>query len=387
MKEKSPLLVIFLVVFIDLLGFGIVIPILPYFAKEFGASARTLGFLMASYSAMQFIFSPIWGSLSDKIGRRSVILISLLGGTIAFSILGFAKSLMWLFAGRILSGITSANISTASAYITDITTPENRAKGMGLIGASFGLGFIFGPAIGGLLFKYGYSAPMFAAALLSLIDFILAFFILKEPKVHTPIQKRKISGIKNVLTDPRAFYGVLLFFLSTLAFTQVEVSFALFMLSRFQFNATQSGMMLALMGVVGAIIQGGLIGKLSKKFGEVNLIFFGFIFLSLGLLGVSLTYQIFVTSLFIVLSAIGNGCVNPSLSSLTSQGAQEETRGAVMGIYQAGSALARILGPLLGGYLFDKFGEGTPFSVAALFYLIGIFIIFYFKIASKKQIS
>src|ERR1700722_13367098 len=174
--RKGSLLTIFLVVFIDLVGFGIVIPILPYYAQQYGASAWALGWLMTSYSLMQFLVSPLWGRLSDRIGRRPVLMISILGTAISMVMLGFAPSLLWLFTARTFAGICAANISTAYAYIADVTTDENRAKGMGMIGAAFGLGFIFGPAIGGILSRYGYSAPMFFGAGLAVINLVFAYF-------------------------------------------------------------------------------------------------------------------------------------------------------------------------------------------------------------------
>ena len=179
--KRSPLLVLFVVVFIDLVGFGIVIPILPYYAKAYGASALTLGWLMTSYSLMQFFFAPVWGRLSDRIGRRPVLLGSMAGSVISLLILGWAPSLLWLFVGRTFAGICGANISTATAYIADVTDEKDRARGMGMIGAAFGLGFIFGPAIGGVLSRYGYGVPMFAAAALSAANIAFAWFQLQEP--------------------------------------------------------------------------------------------------------------------------------------------------------------------------------------------------------------
>jgi DHA1 family tetracycline resistance protein-like MFS transporter len=175
--RRSPLLMIFLIVFLDLVGFGIIIPILPYYAQSFGASAQGLGWLMASYSIAQFFFSPLWGSLSDRVGRRKVLLFTVAGGALAMTAAGLAQSFFLLFLARILAGIFGANISTASAYIADVTTEENRAKGMGIIGAGFGLGFIFGPAIGGILSPYGFSVPIFLAAALNISNFLLLYFL------------------------------------------------------------------------------------------------------------------------------------------------------------------------------------------------------------------
>ena len=192
--KRSPLLVIFITVFIDLVGFGIVIPVLPYYAEgtRFGATPRTVGFLFASYSVMQLIFSPVLGRLSDKHGRRPILLISLLGTCLGFLILGFATTLWMLFLGRIIDGISGGNISTAQAYIADVTTPENRAKGMGLIGAAFGMGFVFGPAIGGILSHWGIHVPFLFAAGLSLANVILLYFTL--PETVTPDHPARVSA-------------------------------------------------------------------------------------------------------------------------------------------------------------------------------------------------
>ncbi len=373
-RKISPMLIIFLVVFIDLLGFGIMIPIIPYYAKQFGASTLMMGILMGSYSAMQFLFSPIWGSISDRIGRRPVILISLFGSVISLTILGFAQSFFWLLAGRIFAGICGANISTAAAYITDITTPENRAKGMGLIGASFGLGFIFGPAIGGVLSVYGYGVPMFFAAGIAAIDLIFAYFILLEPKTHdAKAGKNRKYFDKSLMQelmaiDPRSVLAIFIFAIVTLAFTQIEVSFAMYMLSKYGFDAKHSGYLLALMGLIGAFIQGGAIGKLSKKYGEVKLITVGTLIMSLSLFGFSYSNSLIGVIISISIMAFGNAINNPSLSSLASKGAPANKRGATMGVYQSMGSLARILGPVFGGFLFDHFGKTAPFESAGLIY-------------------
>ncbi len=373
-QEKSPLLIIFLVVFIDLVGFGIMIPILPYYAKQFGASALTLGILMSSYSAMQFLFAPIWGGISDRIGRRPVVLISLLGSVISLTILGFAQSIGWLLAGRIFSGICGANISTASAYIADITTPENRAKGMGLIGAGFGLGFIFGPAIGGILSVYGYGVPMFFAAFVAALDLVFAYFALPEPKKHEESFSAKRKYIdRNLLRelfqkDPRSVLAIFIFAIITLAFTQIEVSFALYMLAKFDFDAKHAGYFLALMGLIGASVQGGAIGKLSRKFGESNLILFGTGLMCISLIGFVSANQLSSVTICILFLAFGNALNNPSLSSLASKGAPNNKRGATMGVFHSFASLSRILGPIFGGFLFDHFGKNAPFSSAAIIY-------------------
>lgn len=374
--KKSPLFVLFLVIFLDLVGFGVVIPILPYYSKTFGATAFSLGWLMAIYSIMQFLFSPFWGSLSDRIGRRPVLMITIFGGAISMFLAGFSTSYWMLFAARLLAGFFAANISTASAYIADVTTPENRAKGMGIIGAGFGLGFIFGPAIGGILSSHSYSLPILFAASLSVVNLVFAFFLLPESrdpsKVNPEGARAKWSPefIKLALEKPETSMPILLFFLSTLAFTQLEVSFGLFVLAKFNYGSKDAGMMLALMGVISAIVQGGLIGRLSKKFGEVNLVMFGFLCMGLFMSIFIKVDGTLVFKLCLMGIGLGSGLVNPSLMSLLSKGSVETKRGAVMGVYQSAGSLARVIGPPFAGILFDRVSIHMPFLVSSMLLLV-----------------
>lgn len=369
--KRRPLIVIFAVVFFDLLGFGIVIPILPYYAKAYGASASTLGWLMTSYSLMQFFFAPLWGRLSDRIGRRPVLLASIAGGAVAMLVLGWAPSLFWLFVGRSLAGIFAANISTATAYIADVTSEDDRARGMGLIGAAFGLGFIFGPAFGGLLSDFGFGVPMFAAASLAIGNLVFAWFALEEPaRAHgreaTPAARRfDVLAIRSALSDSRTRVAVFLFFLVTVAFTQMEVALAFFVAARHGFDAQRTGWLLAMMGVVMVVVQGGLIGRLSRWAGETALIIAGTLLMALALVLVGSSAHTAPLYAGLALLAFGNGITNPSLSSLASRGASPESRGATMGVYQSAGSLARVFGPLLAGYTYDHFGIGRPFLVAA----------------------
>ncbi len=380
--KKNPLFILFFVVFLDLVGFGIVIPILPYYAKEFGASATELGWLMTCYSAMQFLFAPVWGRVSDKVGRRPIIVISVLFSAFAMLILAFAPTFIWLFIGRLLGGVGGANISTASAYIADITKPENRAKGMGLIGAAFGLGFILGPAIGGILSEYSYSTPFLFSAFLAFINTLLAYFKLPEPAIDPEnlldanskkyIEKRQKNRMKRfdlktfkfVLQEPKLRHVMLLFFLITVAFTHMEVSFALFMKARHGMDAQGAGWILAFMGFLMVLIQGGLIGPLSRQFGESKLIVIGSFCMAVALFTMAMSETmdlVFIATSFL---AIGNGLNHPSLTSLASQNATPEYQGTALGLYQSFGSLARIVGPPLAGYLYDHAGMEVPFLVA-----------------------
>ncbi|OLD27326.1 MAG: hypothetical protein AUJ04_04425 [Acidobacteria bacterium 13_1_40CM_3_55_6] len=289
--KRSPLLVIFITVFIDLVGFGIVIPVLPFYAQgtKFGATPREVGLLFASYSVMQLIFAPVLGRLSDKYGRRPVLLISLIGTSLGFLILGFATTLWMLFLGRIIDGISGGNISTAQAYIADVTTKENRAKGMGLIGAAFGLGFVFGPAIGGVLSRWGINVPFLFAGTLAFANAILLYFVLPETVTQDhPARISAASGrgwrqLIESLKRPRLGFVLTIYFLSIVAFSIMTAVFSLFMMFRLGYDAFHNGWVFAYVGVISAIIQGGLIGKLVKRFGEPTLVIIGSLLFSASL--------------------------------------------------------------------------------------------------------
>jgi DHA1 family tetracycline resistance protein-like MFS transporter len=382
--KKSPLLLIFLVIFFDLLAFGIVIPILPYYSKTFGATAFTLGWLMASYSIAQFLFAPIWGSLSDRFGRRPILLFTIFGSALAMVATGLAEELWILFAARILAGVFAANISTATAYITDITPPEQRAKGMGIVGAGYGLGFIFGPALGGILSVHGYSLPILAAAGLGFFNLIFAFFFLDEPLKKNAFEKKfRLAGISTALAHSATAIPIGLFFFSTLAFTQLEVVFGLFVLEKFHFGPRDAGWLLAGMGLVSAFLQGGLIGRLAKKYGEKNLLIAGFFFFSISLVASSFSPNVGYFTVCLLGIAIGSGLVNPSLSSLASKAAPETERGLIMGMYQSAGSFARIVGPPVAGFIFDRWNPSSPLFISGLLMSIG----FFGALVGKKRLA
>jgi MFS transporter, DHA1 family, tetracycline resistance protein len=369
--RRSPLLVIFITVFIDLVGFGIVIPVLPFYVEgtKFNASPRMVGLLFASYSVMQLIFTPILGRLSDRYGRRPILFFSLLGTSLGFFVLGFATQLWMLFAGRIIDGVTGGNISTAQAYIADVTTEENRAKGMGLIGAAFGLGFIFGPAIGGVLSKWdvnvagfhipGISVPLIFAGALALANATLLYFVL--PETVTPDHPARASAatarwsqLLKALRSSRLAFVLLIYFLFVVAFSIMTSSFGLFTLFRFGFDAHDTGWIFAFVGVVGAIVQGGLIGRLVKIFGELPLVITGALLFAASLFAIPLTGP--HTGLLALLAlgaafAVGNGLATPSLTSLASKSVGRGEQGGVLGVTQSVASLARVVGPLISAAL------------------------------------
>ena len=361
--DRSRLIVIFTTVFIDLVGFGIVIPVLPFYAEGtiFNATPRTVGLLFASYSIMQLIFAPILGGLSDKYGRRPVLFLSILGTGIGFLVLGLATTLWMLFVGRILDGITGGNISTAQAYIADITTTENRAKGMGLIGAAFGLGFIFGPAIGGILSRWGIQVPFFFAAALCFLNAILLYFRLPEtvtrdhPAKHKAAGGRGLSQLIKSLQQPRLAFVLVIYFLFIVAFSIMTTSFSLYAMFRFGYDAQHTGYLFAYVGVIAVIIQGGLIGRLVKRFGELPLVIVGALCFAISLFAVPFVGPAAggLGALLLgggVFSA-GNSLATPALTSLASKSVGPAEQGTILGVTQSVASLARAVGPSLAAVL------------------------------------
>ena len=361
--KRSPLVVIFTTVFIDLVGFGIVIPVLPFYAEgtRFNATPRTVGLLFASYSVMQLIFSPILGRLSDKHGRRPVLLISIIGTGIGFLFLGFATTLWMLFVGRILDGITGGNISTAQAYIADVTTKEDRAKGLGLIGAAFGLGFVLGPAIGGILSRWGVAVPFFFAAGLCFANAVLLYFTLPEtvtpdhPARHSAAGGRGLTQLLKSLKEPRLSFVLTIYFLFVVAFSIMTTSFSLFTMFRFGYDAQHTGYLFAYVGIIAVIIQGGLIGRLVKRFGELPLVIVGALFFAGSLFAVPFVGPRAGGLLALLIGggifSAGNSLATPSLTSLASKSVGRGEQGSVLGVTQSVASLARAVGPALAAFL------------------------------------
>ncbi len=385
--------IIFTTVFIDLVGFGIVIPALPFYVEGdlFAATPLDIGLLFASYSAMQFIFSPILGSLSDKYGRRPVLFLSLMGASVGYLFIGFATALWMVFFGRIVAGITGGNISTAQAYIADVTTRENRAKGMGLFGAAFGLGFIFGPAIGGILSRYGINVPFLFAAGLTFTNAIALYFIL--PESLKPEDRQKESARKNrfaemfeSLHDSRFSILAFLYFLLVTAFSIMTASFALFTLFRFGYDAEANGYLFAYVGILAVILQGWLFSKLAHRFGEAWLTVVGCLILGAGFFIIpyvgpesgGLPLLLGVIALF----ALGNSLSSPALTSLASKVASEREQGKALGLMQSGASLARAIGPAIGGLLLNNaFGKLDDTTILRTFWTAAGIMVLTFVLA------
>jgi DHA1 family tetracycline resistance protein-like MFS transporter len=367
--------VLFLIVFIDLVGFGVVIPLLPYYALRFDASPFAVTTMMACYSLAQFISSPILGRLSDRVGRKPVLLVSLGCSIVAYLWLAVAPALWMLFAARLLAGACAGNIAAAQAYIADVTPPEKRAKGMGMIGAAFGLGFTVGPAIGGLLAgtnpaSADLARPALLAALLSAIALVITALRLKE---SLPAEARgdkerpgRLTLLKSALTRPELGLLILLFFVTICAFAGMETTFALWANSSFGWGPEQVGWVFFYVGIVLAALQGGAIGQLSRRFGEARLVTAGAAIIGVGLLGLALAGALWSVLVATGLLALGMGLLNPSVTSLISRVAGADERGGVLGVSQSASSLARIVGPALAGAVFGLWGRNAPYYVGAV---------------------
>ncbi len=354
---RAGLALIFGIVFIDLIGFGIVIPVLPLYAERFGASPLVIGLLLGIYSAMQFIFAPILGKISDRVGRRPVLLLSLVGTAVGFLIMGWASTLPWLFIARIIDGITGGNISTAQAYIADVTSPEQRSRGMGLIGAAFGLGFIFGPAIGGILSHVSLAAPFLFAAALTGANAIAVYFLLPESlsAEHRGQARQKIS-IAQVFKESKGwFLGTVIaaYFFTTIAFSLLTATYSLFTERRFGFTAIQNGYLFAAQGLLGAIIQGGMLGWLLKIFSDRGLVLAGVALLAGSLFALPMSPTL--TALFCATAgvAVGHSLLAAPLNGLASKEVGAAAQGRLLGVMQSAASGARIVGPVLGGWLLN----------------------------------
>jgi DHA1 family tetracycline resistance protein-like MFS transporter len=404
-REKfftKPLLVIFITMFIDLIGFGIAIPVLPDYAKsEFGASPFTIGWLIASYSVMQFLSTPILGQLSDKYGRRPILLISLLGTSVAALITGLATTLPLLFFGRIFDGTTGGNISTAQAYIADVTSKENRAKGMGLIGAAFGLGFVFGPAIGGILSRFSPHAPFFFVSALALCNATLLYFILpesvkKDSAPESEFRQNRLAALFGALKNKQFGTLTAVYFFLVIAFSIMNYAFVLYTLERFGYRPEQNGYIFAFIGIIAVIFQGGLVGRLAKMFGENALTVAGCLIMALSLFSIPYIFPNFggliALLVAVALLAIGNSMASTAVTSLVSKNSSEREQGKTLGIIQSAASLSRAIGPALGGILLNnalsEVDDATvrrTFWTAAVIMIIATLIAFFSRSLHREE--
>lgn len=361
--------ILFLTVFIHLLGFGILIPLLPYYAMKYGAGGLVIGLLNTSFSFAQFLFAPVWGRLSDRVGRRPVLLGSLLLTGVSYVVFAVATSLPVLFISRVMAGVAGATLSTALAYVADTTGPADRTKGMGLIGAAFGMGFIFGPAMGGILSRWGFAVPAFAAAGLATAAAVFAYFRLPEslpPEARTAAaaRRRERAGFREAFSRPVVGLVLALFFTVTLCFSGMEAILALFCNRFFRWGPAQIGYLLAFVGVIAAAMQAGIVGALVRRFGERALVRTGVILMGAAFVtaGTVPPLALFLAAMAAI--AVGSGLTSPSLSGLISLATPADEQGGVLGTYQSLGSLARAIGPFLGGLTFDHVGPGAPLWMA-----------------------
>jgi DHA1 family tetracycline resistance protein-like MFS transporter len=384
------LLPIFLIVFVDLLGFGLILPLLPYYAEAFGATPLLTGLLVSSYAAAQLVGAPALGRLSDRYGRKPMLMISLFGSLVGFVLLaaagpvgklaaGFlpfgagAITLGVIFFSRILDGITGGNISIAQAYISDITDEKNRAKGLGLIGAAFGLGFIFGPATGGALSRWGYGVPATAAAALSLFNLLMVSFRLPEsltPEKRALLTRQPQGGftlqalwraLNRPLVGPllhtRFFFG--------LAFSIFQTVFALYVLARFQLSSKQTGFILAYVGVLSVLVQGVAVGRLTRRFEERTLIFAAVVLMGFSLLGWAVAPSVAILLAVLAPTAVAGGVLNTVINSALTKAVRPVEIGGTLGLSSALESLTRVIAPALGGALLQTWGPAAPGLFAA----------------------
>jgi DHA1 family tetracycline resistance protein-like MFS transporter len=370
---RSALGIVYLTVFVDLVGFGIILPLLPYYAESFGATGVWVGALLTAYSAAQFLGAPALGRLSDRVGRRPVLLMSLAGSAVSLFLSGLAPTLVLLLAARALAGLFGGSIAAAQAVIADLTAPEERAKYMGLLGASIGLGFVFGPALGASVARFGFGTAAFVAAGLAAANLSFAFFRL--PETRTPARRALASsrfGLRPLAAALRhPSIGRLLgaMFLSTLAFVAMEATFALLGEVRFALDARRLGLVFAYVGIVIVIVQGGLVGRLAPRFGERALATVGALVMAGGLAALP-----FVPSFGTALAAlgglaVGQGLTSPMLATLVSRASGADEQGGLLGLGQSLAAAARAVGPLAAGWLYDR-GVAIPYVIAALLMLV-----------------
>lgn len=382
MRSGSPLLVIFLTVFIDLIGFGICLPLLPKYAERYGAHGWKIGAAMGVYSLMQLVFAPWWGQLSDRIGRRPVLLVSNFGSIVAYGLFGLSAQFVgetgfWILVGsRVFAGICGANLSVASAFIADVTTPEKRSKGMGLIGMAFGLGFILGPVLGSQAFKhFGLAGPGVVAAVICAINFVLGCIILPETRkkdAAPPVQRPRLEQIRHVLAMKEVGFLIGIYFLGTFAFTAFESTLPLLLDAKLKFDEEHVGYVFAFCGIMAAMVQGGGIGRLVKSFGERRLIGASLIVVAISLVLMPLANTLATLLGALAVFAIGSGINRAPTMGLISQLSPADEQGTTLGVAQSAGTLARVLGPTVATTLYDLWLPAPYLACATIALLAGL---------------
>lgn len=384
-QKSHAKMIVFLIVFLDLVGFGIFITLSPFLARYFQATEFEIGLLMASYSLMQFIFAPLWGKLSDRWGRRPVLLLSLVGGSLSYLGISFADTLISMFIYRSLAGAFAANISTAHAAMADLTDKKNRTSAMGLIGAAFGLGFIIGPSLGSLFgyigqqigdqAPFGIFFPALMAFVVTSLNLVWAYFYLPETKrVDDDLTQEISAPLKKSFL---VVYLIAVFFLANFAMPLMEVMLFPFVSDRFGWDFIKSGIGFAVVGLVMAFTQGFLVRRLMPLLGERKLLVVGLFLMGLSFFMISSAFTISFLAVAMLCLAIGNGFVRPSLLGIVSIISKDNEQGKIMGTSQSAASMGRILGPILGGWLYTNQGMGSPFIAAGLVTALGFLAILF----------
>jgi MFS family permease len=395
MFSNKRLIPIFIVVFVDILGFSIILPLLPYYASTFGASPQTIGVLIASYSFFQFFSAPILGHLSDRYGRRPILLYSQIGSCLGFILMARAlelpQPLLWLFAARIVDGLSGGNLTVAQAYISDITKPEERARNFGMIiGVSFGLGFLIGPTLGGFLSRYGYDIPAYAAAVISFASIMATWFLLPETQ-HQKDETRP-SGLAiyarvfDYLEIPELRRLLTTFFFMTLPFAIYVTMFSLFAKQQLQFSAEHAGYFLGFVGFLGVVWQGALIGPFVKHFGDYKALMIGLVASACGLyymVAVNVWWKLGIVA---ALFSFGHGISRPALTSLVTQSAPANRRGGALGAMTSIDSFTRIIAPVLGGWIIAMHPTWLGW-VCGIFFSIAVIVAATIGTATKHEVE
>lgn len=384
---------IILVVFIDLLGFSLILPLLPYYAETFQASSFVTGVLVASYAVAQLVGAPLLGRLSDRYGRRPVLIASVFGTFLGFLLLGFANTLWMLFAARIIDGLTGGNISIAQAYIADVTDAKDRSKGLGMIGAAFGLGFIIGPVTGGFLSQWGYAVPAFVAAALSFINLILIYAWLPESlsaAKRADVSHRKAPVTLGALLQAlqRPFTGSLLItrFFFGLAFAIFQTIFSLYTLAKFNLSARDTGLLLTYVGILSVIVQGFLVGRITNKFREDIVMVICVALMAVSLAGWAMAPSVIALIVVLTPTAISGGILNTLLSSTLTKAVDPQEVGGILGLATSVESATRIFAPVIGGALLQELGTWAP-GVFGAVVMIGVFLYVWVKIYDHPIIA
>ncbi|HZC05689.1 MAG TPA: MFS transporter [Ktedonobacterales bacterium] len=376
--KRSPLLLMALTVLIDFTGFGVIIPLLPFWAEHLGANPVQIGLILTAYSLAQFLFLPMLGRLSDRYGRRPVILWSLLIEAGSLALTALSGTFLILLIARFVGGMGAANLGTAQAVVSDTTAPAERARGMGFIGAAIGLGFVIGPAIGGGLAALGMATPFWVAGALALVNAVMVFFLLPETRASQgpAADTRPVNRVSLMATlrQPAMARLLVINLLYTLAFTAMEAMYPLFSQRAFGWGAKQNAYIFVYVGVIMVIVQGGLIGRLAKMWGAQRLLVVGLALLAAGLLLLPFGALLAVMLIAVGVLSAGSGAVSATSSTLASLVADEESQGQTLGVIQSSGGLGRIIGPLAAGWIFALGGAGAPFVVGGLLTVLALLV-------------